>query len=274
MILLAGSFPRTHLAGQLYLVDWDKDTPLNPITVPYQYAQLNIWKNTEVADLQPGETYTSQSDYLGYEWDVNATSNELANNGYSPPGLVALSSTTVTTNALNNGYIVTGLITGTATHNLTMYRAPSGALVFGAGSVMWSWSLSSLHTPGPDGSPTDAPADPVFQQAMVNLLAQEGIQPATLDSSLVLATQSSDFLPPTSVISTNTGRRVRRGAAGNNYRHGNRPGWWRRCGRRSIDRRWQQLAFSQFSTCCRECELDLLVDSVRDRFLYYFGPLR
>jgi hypothetical protein len=199
-----GLIPENALSGQLYLVDWDKDTPLNPITVPYQYAQLSIWKNTEVADLQPGETYTSQSDYLGYEWDVNATSNELANNGYSPPGLVALSSTTVTTDALNNGYIVTGLITGTATHNLTMYRAPSGALVFGAGSVMWSWSLSSLHTPGPDGSPTDAPADPVFQQAMVNLLAQEGIQPATLDSSLVLATQSSDFLPPTSVISTNT----------------------------------------------------------------------
>jgi hypothetical protein len=199
-----GLIPENGLSGQMYYVDWDKDTPLNPITVPYKYAQLNIWKNTAVADLQPGQTYTSQSDYLGYEWDVNATSSEVANNGFSPAGLVPLSSTTVTTGALSNAYILTGLITGTATHNLTMYRAPSGALVFGAGSIMWSWSLSSLHTPGPDGSPTDAPADPAFQQAMVNLLAQEGIQPQSLDSSLALATQSTDFLPPTTVISTNT----------------------------------------------------------------------
>jgi hypothetical protein len=39
---------------------------------------------------------------------------------------------------------------------------------------------------------------------MVNLLAQEGIQPETLDSTLALATQSTDFLPPISTISTNT----------------------------------------------------------------------
>jgi hypothetical protein len=32
---------------------------------------------------------------------------------------------------------------GTATHHLTMYRAPSGALVFGAGTVQWAWSLDN-----------------------------------------------------------------------------------------------------------------------------------
>lgn len=200
-----GLIPENGLTGQMYLVDWDKTTPLHAITVPYQYAQLNIWRNTDVANLQPGETYTTESDYLGYEWDVNATSNELANNGFSPPGLVALSSTTVTTSALSANYLATaGLITGSPTHNLTLYRAPSGALVFGAGTVMWSWALSSLHTPGPDGSPDDAPTDPAIQQAMVNLLAQEGIQPATLDSSLMLAAKSNDFLPPMTTISTNT----------------------------------------------------------------------
>lgn len=200
-----GLIPENGLSGQMYLVDWDKTTPLHAINVPYQYAQLSIWKNTDVANLQPGETYTSQSDYLGYEWDVNGTSNDLANNGFSPPGLVTLSSTTVTTSALSANYLATaGTVTGTPTHNLTFYRAPSGALVFGAGTVMWSWSLSSLHTPGPAGSPDDAPTDPAIQQAMVNLLAEEGIQPETLDSSLVLATQSTDFLPPTSVISTST----------------------------------------------------------------------
>ena len=35
---------------------------------------------------------------------------------------------------------------GTATHALTLYRAPSGALVFSAGSVQYSWGLDDLHT--------------------------------------------------------------------------------------------------------------------------------
>jgi len=30
---------------------------------------------------------------------------------------------------------------GTATHHLVMYRARSGSLVFGAGTVQWSWGL-------------------------------------------------------------------------------------------------------------------------------------
>ena len=34
---------------------------------------------------------------------------------------------------------------GTATHSLTLYRAPSGALVFGAGTVQWSWGLDGEH---------------------------------------------------------------------------------------------------------------------------------
>jgi hypothetical protein len=36
-------------------------------------------------------------------------------------------------------------LNGTATHHLTLYRAASGALVFGAGTVQWSWG------PGPGG---------------------------------------------------------------------------------------------------------------------------
>ena len=72
---------------------------------------------------------------------------------------------------------------GTATHHLTLYRAPSGALVFGAGTVQWSWGLDSNHDRGPA-----PPADVRMQQATVNLLADMGAQPATLQSGLVAAT--------------------------------------------------------------------------------------
>jgi hypothetical protein len=78
-----------------------------------------------------------------------------------------------------------------------LYRDPaSGALVFGAGTVFWAWGLSAEH----DGAPT--PTDPDIQQAMVNLLADMGVQPGTLQSGLVAAAKSTDTTPPTSSLST------------------------------------------------------------------------
>jgi hypothetical protein len=35
---------------------------------------------------------------------------------------------------------------GTTTHHLTLYRAPSGALVFSAGSIQWAWGLDRSTT--------------------------------------------------------------------------------------------------------------------------------
>ena len=110
-----------------------------------------------------------------------------------PPGLVRLSSTTlpVSTYLLDYGN-TTG--SGASTHNLTLYRAPSGALVFGAGTVYWSWGLSDNH----DKEVT--PTDPRVQQAMVNLFADMGIQPGTLQSGLIAGHRSTDHTAPTSVI--------------------------------------------------------------------------
>ena len=85
---------------------------------------------------------------------------------------------------------------GQATHSLSLYRHSSGALVFGAGTVQWSWGLDSVHD---DGS---AAADPRLQQAMVNLLADMGSQPATLQAGLTAATASSDVTAPSSTIQT------------------------------------------------------------------------
>lgn len=198
-----GGLAENSLSGQLFLVDWGFP-PLARMTVGSQYAQLQIWRNTAVAALQTGQTFTTAGKYLGYEWDVNATSNALANNGQSPAGLVPLSSTTVQTQALDANYLGLSLTTGAATNNLTLYRAASGALVFGAGTVMWPWALSSLHTHGPRGAPRNDPTDPAIQQAMVNLLADQGVQPQTLVPSLTLASPSTDKTPPTTTITSDT----------------------------------------------------------------------
>jgi hypothetical protein len=85
---------------------------------------------------------------------------------------------------------------GTATHSLTLYKHTSGARVFGAGTVQWSWGLDATH----DRAGT--PADARMQQATVNLLADMGVQPTTLQSGLLPASASTDALAPASTISS------------------------------------------------------------------------
>ncbi len=89
---------------------------------------------------------------------------------------------------------------GTATHHLMMYRAPSGALVFGSGTVQWSWGLNSQHD-NPFGFNNTNP-DVNMQQATANLFADMGVQPATLQSGLQSPIQSTDTIAPTSTITS------------------------------------------------------------------------
>ncbi|AWN46780.1 Mo-co oxidoreductase dimerization domain protein [Methylobacterium terrae] len=180
--------PENALTGTMFQVD---SYVLDTIQVPYDDANLRFWRNTSIAGLQPGQTASLNQNYLGYEWD------EAPDNASAPAGLVRLSSTTLDqTTYLQDYGNTTGK--GTATHSLTLYRAPSGALVFGAGTVYWSWGLSANH----DNEAT--PTDPRIQQAMVNLLADMGIQPGTLDPNLTAATASTDHTAPTSTITTPT----------------------------------------------------------------------
>ena len=56
-------------------------------------------------------------------------------------------------------------------NSLTLYRASSGALVFDAGTVQWSWGLNANHDGDSNGT------NPDMQQATVNLFADMGAQP-------------------------------------------------------------------------------------------------
>ena len=91
---------------------------------------------------------------------------------------------------------------GTATHHLTLHRAASGALVFGAGTVQWAWGLDSNHD-NDFGFNTPA-ASKDMQQATINLFADMGVQPASIQGGLLLATQSTDTVPPVSTITSPT----------------------------------------------------------------------
>ncbi|MEV0144567.1 MULTISPECIES: DUF4082 domain-containing protein [unclassified Nonomuraea] len=182
-----GGKPENRLTGTLFIINGVVNDAMQ---VPSEYAAMRLWRNTSIANLQPGEVATFPAGTLGFEWD-NQPDNAVA-----PAGLARFSSTTL---SYTNKYLLNfGSIygAGTATHHLTLYQEPGGGMVFGAGTIQWPWGLDAVHDR--DGSPTDIR----MQQATVNLFADMGAQPATLQPGLVPATASTDTAPPTSAITT------------------------------------------------------------------------
>ncbi|WP_370058528.1 DUF4082 domain-containing protein [Bradyrhizobium yuanmingense] len=178
--------PSNQLTGTLFAVNaFRYDT----ITIPYPMTQLRFWRNTTVAQTSPGQTASLVPGLLGVEWDI------APDNGFRPAGLISVSSSTIN---VDGKYLLDYGNTfgaGTATHNLVLHRDPvSGALIFSAGSINWPWGLASDH----DGPAT--PVDPNVQQAMVNLFADMGVQPETLQANLTAAIRSTDITAPTSSI--------------------------------------------------------------------------
>ena len=178
-----GIDPQNALAGTLFTVNGH----FGALQVPHEFSQLRLWRDTDVADLQPGETAILSPDILGPEW------NENIDNGYRPGGTVNFSSSTYNVPFHLEDFGNNTYVQGDATHSLTLYRAPSGALVFSSGTQYWTWGLSDQHDPvyGLTGQ-----ADANIQQAMVNLFADMGIQPETLQANLVAASASTDFEAP------------------------------------------------------------------------------
>ena len=184
----SGADPQNALTGTLFTVTAvQSDT----ISVSSDYSKLLFWANTDIANLQPGQSIQLAPGTLGSEWDSDV------DNGFRPAGLIDLSSTTVNVNTLlvnPNIGDAAGVTTGNATHSLTLYRADSGALVFSAGALFWNWALNS-HNPG------GVQEDHNVQQAMVNLFAEMGIQPGSLQSWLVPGVLSTDHTAPETTFS-------------------------------------------------------------------------
>src|SRR5207247_2620829 len=148
-----------------------------------------FWRNTSIAPLAAGATATLPTGTLGYEWD------EELDNGFRPPGLFWISTSTYTVPSHLQDYGST-YASGPATHHLTLYRHSSGALVLGAGTEQWPWGLDANH------DFTGGAADVRMQQATVNVFADMRAQPATLQSGLVAATASTDTTAPVSTITS------------------------------------------------------------------------
>jgi len=178
-----GGRPENGLTGTAFEVN----SGTVSLKVPAADGKMRFWRGTTVATQAAGATATLGTGTVGYEWD------EDADNGARPRGLIGLSTTTATGVEVLQDYGST-YASGSATHRLTLYRAPSGALVFGGGTVQWSWGLDSDHDRG-----SGAVSVPM-RQATVNLFADMGAQPATLQSGLTAATASTDTVGPAATI--------------------------------------------------------------------------
>jgi uncharacterized protein YaiE (UPF0345 family) len=119
--------------------------------------------------LQDGDILTG---LVGYEYDG------LLNNGLTPPGLVVLSQSPVSSSGLG----ILGLLppgTNDTISNAVKYTALSGAKVFSTGSIQWVWGLDSDGVINPR-------VDPRAQQIAVNIFADMGAKPRTPSAGIVL----------------------------------------------------------------------------------------
>ena len=94
---------------------------------------------------------------LGYEVD--------AVHGGGPPGLQVLAASPWTT---------LGDEPRSGVAHMTLYEAPSGALVFATGSIQWAWGLDDFNVPALRTSRRSAAA----QQVTRNVLRRFGGAPA------------------------------------------------------------------------------------------------
>ena len=181
-----GGRPENALTGTIFTVNGTRN---DSFQVPEADGKMRFWRDTpNVASLAPGQVWSAPAGTLGYEWD------EDLDNGFRPAGVVRLSSTTID--------VSTGVVQdygstyapGVATHHLVFHKRPNGALVFGSGTVQWPWGLDANHDRGGAAPSVD------MQQATVNLFADMGVQPVTLQGGLLPASASADVGAPVSDI--------------------------------------------------------------------------
>jgi hypothetical protein len=208
--------PENSLTGALFAAQFDGHVnaidgkSLFAIRVPSEYGRLRFWANTDIATLPPGQALELGQQTLGYE------GNKYSDEGNRPDGLFPLSENDFNLDGGVWNFELCLSSGGEFRHSLTLYRNQvSQALVFGAHSVTWSWGLDGHHDRFViDGDHTHAhytqlesdplyiPPDRNLQQTMVNLLADMGAQPDTLQANLVAATASTDTTPPASIITS------------------------------------------------------------------------
>ena len=163
--------PENQLLGSLYV--GDNDARFFPVTVPPataddEFAGDRLWRNTGIS---ANSTTNIGSTYVGWEWDTIPTQPQYVSR--QPAGVKRLTSTNVQVADDNSWLQDEGRARATTpppgqpgTVGAVKYTAPSGALVFAAGTMKWADGLSD-------------DTDPRIQQFTYNVFSDMGVQPDT-----------------------------------------------------------------------------------------------
>jgi hypothetical protein len=141
----------------------------------HQYSATAQFANPNAAAgimyISPGTVLFQQS--IGAEWDYVKTDEPS-----TPTNLVMLSRQVVQLNGSRANYYGDSYGgSGILYYGLSLYKAPSGALVFNTGSWRFTWGISRFRS---SSAFVNASVDVAMQQATLNILQDIGHSPTTL----------------------------------------------------------------------------------------------
>ena len=211
-----GNSPENSFTGTIFVVNGPN---LKSLVVPFAggYSAQPIWRDTSVAALTTGQSFTSPSQILGFEWDTYgpAGTDGAGASFMASPHVRARFCSDVTYAVSGDLLVDAGDVygSGNATHRLVVYPGGAGAIVFGTGTVNWSLGCDSANTyqQGADNTSN------VIQQATLNMLTDMGAPPTTLMSGLTQPSPVAWFSDVTAslpVTATLTATAARTGPAG------------------------------------------------------------
>ena len=202
------------------------------MTVPAADGKMRFWRNTSVATQAAGATATLDRGHRrlrmgrGRRQRLPAGRPDRPVHRRTPP---ACRSCRTTGNTFG---------TGNAVHHLTLYRAPSGALVFGAGTVQWAWGLDSHHD---NGSAAAEHVDAAGDGEPVRRHGRPAGHPAVAGSP-PRPRRPTRRHPTAAITSPAAGATVQAGSAVGDLGHRHRHRRRRRRRGRGLDRRRHHLA--------------------------------
>jgi YD repeat-containing protein len=161
--------PENGLWGNMYV--GDNDSQMFPLTIPAanaagEFSGDRVWRN---AGLSTNTSTSIGTDFVGWEWDAIPTQAQYLSR--QPAGVKRLTNSNTATTAGSPSWLLDeGKDRSSSpppgqpgTVSAVKYRAPSGALVFAAGTNEWGSAMS----------------DSRMEQATYNILSDMSVQPAT-----------------------------------------------------------------------------------------------
>lgn len=189
-----GDNPENLLTGTIFVVN---GPDLRALVVPKDggYADQPLWRHTSVAALAAGQSYSSPSQIIGFEWDTYgpAGCSTTGADFLADPHPQARYCSNMTANVtldfvLTDAGDVYG--PGTVTHRCVVTpNGPNGGITFGTGTINWALGVDNANTyqQGNDNTAVQ------IQQATINMLVDMGAAPATLMAGLTEPTPESWF---------------------------------------------------------------------------------